>query len=71
MAPEVILNSKHNYKVDNWAIGCILFELITGKYLFDPSKDKYHSRDFYHLKLINNIFGSFPRKFIEVKRKKK
>ena len=64
MAPEVILNKKHNYKVDNWALGCILYELITGKYLFDPSKDKYHSRDYYHLKAINNTFGKFPNKYI-------
>ena len=36
-APEVILcNNKYNTTVDIWSIACVLFECLTGDYLFDP-----------------------------------
>lgn len=36
MAPEIILgNTNFNYTIDFWSIGCIIYELITSKYLFD------------------------------------
>lgn len=36
MAPEVILgNTNFNYTIDIWSIGCIIFELLSAKYLFD------------------------------------
>ncbi|XP_055645496.1 stress-activated protein kinase JNK-like [Toxorhynchites rutilus septentrionalis] len=37
-APEVILNMDYDTKVDIWAIGCIMAELITGQVLF-PGTD--------------------------------
>lgn len=30
MAPEVILNKRYNYKIDNWALGILLYELLHG-----------------------------------------
>jgi serine/threonine protein kinase len=36
IAPEIILgNQEFNYTIDFWSIGCIIYELIAGKYLFD------------------------------------
>jgi serine/threonine protein kinase len=36
MAPEVIVNDKQfNESIDIWSIGVIIYELISGKYLFD------------------------------------
>lgn len=36
IAPEIILGNKDfNYTIDFWSIGCIIYELITSKYLFD------------------------------------
>lgn len=36
MAPEIILgNTNFNYTIDFWSIGCIIYELMTSKYLFD------------------------------------
>ena len=36
MSPEIILgNNNFNEKIDIWSIGCIIYELLTGKYLFD------------------------------------
>ena len=34
-APEIILGIKFDSKVDVWAFGCCLFEMVTGKILFD------------------------------------
>lgn len=36
MAPEVVLgNTNFTHSIDVWSIGCIMFELLTGKFLFD------------------------------------
>lgn len=33
-APEVILGLPYDHRIDIWSLGCILFELLTGKVLF-------------------------------------
>ena len=40
MAPELIKGDKHNNKVDIWALGCIIFELLTLNVCFE-SKSLY------------------------------
>jgi serine/threonine protein kinase len=37
-SPEAILETKFDASTDIWSVGCIVFELITGDYLFDPHK---------------------------------
>lgn len=64
-APEVILGGKCSYAVDIWCLGCLLFELLTGDILFDPIKDSQHNRDYYHLCLINDTCGDFPKNFLK------
>ena len=34
-APEVMLGMQYNEQVDLWSVGCVLYELYTGKILFD------------------------------------
>ena len=65
MSPEVILMGKISEKIDVWALGCILYELINGEFLFDPEKDKNYSRDYYHLLEISKFSGRFSRKFLK------
>lgn len=64
-APEVILMGEITDKVDIWAAGCILYELIVGDFLFDPDKDKLKSRDYYHLLEISKVSGRFSKKFLK------
>lgn len=64
MAPEIILMGKCKLPVDIWALGCILFELATGQFLFDPIKDHNFTRDYYHLKLIHETCGMFSKTFL-------
>ena len=64
-APEVILGGRVTNKVDIWAAGCILYELIVGEFLFDPIKDKNKSRDYYHLLEMTKVSGGFSKKFLK------
>jgi len=63
-SPEVIVGAPYNTSTDIWSIACIVFELITGDYLFDPKEDEYghHSRDEDHLALIIELLGPMPKK---------
>ena len=64
-SPENILVGKCSFSTDIWSLGCTFFEILTGSILFDPDKDKQYSRDDYHLKLINEACGDFPKKFVK------
>ena len=64
-APEVILMGDITEKVDIWAAGCILYELIVGEFLFDPNKDKNKTRDYYHLLEMSKVSGVFSKKYLK------
>ena len=38
-APEIVLGNRYDTPVDIWSLGCIVYELITGRPLF-PAKDE-------------------------------
>ncbi len=59
MAPEIIVMADCTEKVDIWALGCMLYELLTGEILFDPHSDEKGSTDFHHLEMIINLCGEF------------
>jgi len=59
-APEVILGAKYSTPVDIWSCACLIFELVTGDYLFDPKPGKNYSRDEDHLAQIMELLGPMP-----------
>lgn len=69
-SPEVILETKINEKCDVWSIGCIIYELLTGKVLFNPIKDR-NCRNRNHLYDFYCIFGPIPNNVIEKSNLKK
>lgn len=44
-SPEVILGGKYNESADMWSLGCLVFELLTGDFLFDPQSGDNYTRD--------------------------
>eukprot|EP00126_Sphaerothecum_destruens_P015561 Sdes_comp9580_c0_seq1m1059 len=63
-SPEVLIGAPYGYSADIWSTACLVFELITGDYLFDPHSKKEYSRDEDHLALIMELVGKLPRAFI-------
>ena len=43
MAPEVIKSEPYSYPIDIWAVGCILYELVSGKRPYYTCKNKFAS----------------------------
>lgn len=64
MAPEIILMGDCNNMVDIWALGCMLYELLTGEILFDPHSDERGTTDMHHLEMIINLCGEFNKNFL-------
>ena len=63
-APEVIMGCESLIcqAVDLWSLGCIVFELLTGDFLFDPKSQVENGKlqDLLHLNLIMQICGDIP-----------
>mgnify|MGYP002624700539 CR=1 FL=1 len=62
-APEVILGINYNETVDIWSLACIVFELATGDYLFNPINGENFSKDDDHLAKFIQILGKMPKNF--------
>ena len=58
---QVILGSKYDASADMWSMACLVFELVTGDYLFEPKSGKYFSRDDDHLAQMIELLGRMPR----------
>lgn len=69
MPPEVLLRLPYNNTSDMWALACSLYEIITGKILFDPD-DYDGNEDRFHLYLMSNSLGKIPDEIINESRYK-
>ena len=56
-SPEVILGGEYDETADIWSLACMIFELVTGDYLFDPKKGKSYRKNDDHLALISELIG--------------
>ncbi|KAI8393725.1 kinase-like domain-containing protein [Radiomyces spectabilis] len=62
-SPEVILGAKWDAGADIWSLACMIFELLTGNFLFDPQKGSRFNRDDDHLAQIIELVGPMDRDF--------
>eukprot|EP00371_Babesia_bovis_P003219 XP_001611866.1 protein kinase domain containing protein [Babesia bovis T2Bo] len=63
-SPEAILKIGYDETADLWSLACIIFELYTGDYLFDPHGNTTQERDLNHLQLIVELLGPLPSEMI-------
>jgi serine/threonine-protein kinase SRPK3 len=61
-SPEVLLGAKWGPAIDVWSLACLLFELATGDFLFDPRAGKEWDRDEDHLALMIELLGKMPKR---------
>jgi serine/threonine-protein kinase SRPK3 len=65
--PENIINDYYDLKSDIWTLGCLLFEILTGDYLFDIDRcNKSIERDRLHIHSMYEILGKMPREMAEM-----
>lgn len=62
-APEVILGHPYDTSVDIWSAACIIFELITGDYLFYPRSGRKYDRNEDHIALMIELLGEPPKSY--------
>ncbi|KAI8337005.1 kinase-like domain-containing protein [Chlamydoabsidia padenii] len=56
-SPEVILGANWTEKTDLWSLGCMIFELMTGEFLFDPRPSSKYSKDDDHIAQMLELMG--------------
>lgn len=61
--PEVIIGISYNHTADLWSFACMLFELITGDFMFEPRTGKDFDKDDDHLAQMVETLGFFPKSF--------
>ena len=66
-SPEAILGLSYDTSTDIWSFGCVLFELLTGDFLFYPKDgSKYSKNDgkwfsIDHIAQMIELLGDFPK----------
>lgn len=64
-SPEVIMGARFDSSADIWSVACIIFELATGDFLFDPhggrDNGSNYDRDEDHLAQMIELLGAMPR----------
>lgn len=59
-SPEIILGCKYDERADFWALGCTLYEIATGKILFDVDAYEELNENRGHMFMIVSLLGPPP-----------
>ncbi|CAJ0564463.1 unnamed protein product, partial [Mesorhabditis spiculigera] len=57
---EVLLGAGYDTSADIWSMACMIFELATGDYLFEPHGGPAYNRDEDHIAHIIELLGAIP-----------
>jgi len=63
-SPEVIIGSSWNWTVDLWSVACMVFELLTGDFLFEPKNGTGFEKEDDHLAQMIELLGPIPNPLI-------
>ncbi|KAI8636667.1 kinase-like domain-containing protein [Parasitella parasitica] len=63
-SPEVIVGCKWTNEADMWSTACMIFELLTGEFLFDPRAGTKYNKDDDHLAQMLELMRSVPKLLI-------
>lgn len=61
--PETILYTPYSFSADIWSAACVIFELLTGDFLFHPKEHSNLSKDLEQLGLFEELLGPIPSNF--------
>ena len=64
-SPEIILGINYNETSDIWSLACIIYELVTGEFLFNPESDDNYCKNDSHLAKFIEVCGKMPKNFVE------
>lgn len=64
-SPEVLLGSFWGASSDIWSMSCLVFELLTGDYLFEPQTGSKYSKDDDHIAQIIELLGKLPTSILQ------
>ena len=62
-SPEVIIGAHYDTSADIWSLACMIFELVTGDFLFEPRKGQCYDKDDDHLAQMMELLGQMPKNF--------
>lgn len=57
------MGSDYDVSTDLWSFACMIFELITGDFLFNPRPGQAHKKNDDHLALFMEMLGPMPKAF--------
>ncbi|CCD27294.1 serine/threonine protein kinase SKY1 NDAI_0K01030 [Naumovozyma dairenensis CBS 421] len=59
-SPEVLIGAPWGCSADIWSTACLIFELITGDFLFEPDEGHSYTKDDDHIAQIMELLGELP-----------
>eukprot|EP00359_Climacostomum_virens_P001753 CAMPEP_0204899314 /NCGR_PEP_ID=MMETSP1397-20131031/1785_1 /ASSEMBLY_ACC=CAM_ASM_000891 /TAXON_ID=49980 /ORGANISM="Climacostomum Climacostomum virens, Strain Stock W-24" /LENGTH=779 /DNA_ID=CAMNT_0052067263 /DNA_START=31 /DNA_END=2370 /DNA_ORIENTATION=+ len=62
-SPEVMLGVSYNASADMWSFACMIFELCTGDFMFEPKGGPEFSKEDDHLAQMIEALGKMPKSF--------
>lgn len=63
--PETLLHMPYSFPADIWSAACVIYELLTGAYLFQSEGETEILRDLDQLSRFEEIAGRIPKEYAQ------